>query len=911
MISSTNHRAIISVILLALSGSLCAAPNPIDDEAICRHIEILASDEFKGRKSGTPAEQKTINYIAEQFAEIGLEPAANGSYFQPVELAKYTVVPPAKIKLDSPNGAQSWLHKRDFLMASTYSAETINIVSTELVFAGFGIHAPEIGWDDYKNIDVTGKIVVVLSDVPGEYTQDSTLWQGDPAANMYSKTFYKKEEAVRRGAVGLISIYKPPSHGMYTWESIANYVGVNDLKIKRSLFKEQLKFSAVITREAMTQLFAWAGQSGFDFQRAALQADFEPISLGVKAQFRFSNTWEDLTTHNVVGLLPGTDLADEVMVYSAHWDHVGVQASMTGDSIYNGAVDNASGTAALIELARAYKNGGATRRSILFVATGAEEMGLLGAVWYAKHPLFPLGKTAVNFNMDAHYPYGKSSHITAVVYGRSELDKYLEAAAAQQQRTLISNDAQNIAADIFFRSDHFPFVEAGIPAEFAVGFGEAVGHDNAIFQQRMAAYPQRYHQPTDEYEADFDCSGITQDAELIYLAGKMIDREGDFPMWYPGQAFDKFRRATRFESAYFKDVTATHTPLLTTQSRTMDARPADLDGDNDLDLVITGEFAYNIILINDGQGKFSDETLARLPLKRRDSEDITIADFDRDGDLDIIIVSEDDQRNEYYLNDGRGYFTDHSYRLPVTGTSNAVITMEVNGDTFPDVLIGNAGSNICLLNDGAGGWIVSDDRLPKNNKTTQDLEVGDIDGDGDLDIICGNEDDNEIWINDGQGYFTNETSTRLPLTAGAWETREADLGDVDGDGDLDLYLANVNFRQTKDHQNRLFINDGRGYFTDETPMRLPAEKMHSVDGDFVDYDGDGDLDIITGNGFGNSFEFYENNEKGYFKNQTQNVLPASVKGDGIDVEAADYNGDGRIDLYFCNFRGSDFLLLGK
>lgn len=864
-----------------------------------------------GRQSGTAGEEKAIQYIKEQYETIGLKPAAGDSYFQEVRLGNYTAVSPKEIVVKAAGHQYELKHKTDFLLSSTYAQEQVQIENTELVFAGFGIYAPEIGWDDYKEVDVKGKIVVVLSDVPGEYTTDSTLWKGDPAANLYSKPFYKKNEAAARGAVGLLTIFKQSKQGFYTWESIANYVGIDDMAIKRSLDENQLKFSGVLSKLATEQLFKWAGKGKYDFQEEALNPEFSPISLGLNLDFTFTNTWDDITTHNVAGLLPGTDLADEVIIYSAHWDHVGILPGAEGDSIRNGAVDNASGTAALIEIARAFKNNpNPPRRSVLFLATGAEEMGLLGSVWYNAYPLFRRGKTVANFNMDAHFPYGKSTHIAGVVYGRSELDKYLEAAARQQERILFPNTQQNIAASIFFRSDHFPFAEVGIPTEFAVGMGEAMGHDNAIYQQKMAAYMPKYHQPSDEYEADFNCEGIAQDAELIYWVGSMIDREGAFPQWNKDQPFAKYRYNARYKSPLFHDVSQTHIPVMATQGRSMDAKPADIDMDGDLDLIVTGEWSYNLILINDGQGKFTDETIGRLPLKRRDSEDIAIGDFDDDGDIDIIFVSEDDQINEYYLNDGKGHFTDHSYLLPVTGKSNAVISFDINNDGLLDLIIGNDGINFCLINTSHNRWVESPDRIPASEKTTQDLEIGDIDGDGDLDLICGNEDDNEIWINNGQGYFTDETANRININMGAWETREADLGDVDGDGDLDLYLANVNFRKDKDSQNRLFLNDGSGKFNDATAMNLPSEKMHSVDGDFVDFDGDGDLDVITGNGFGNSFEFYANDGNGKFTNVTTTVLPASVRGDGIDIEAADFNGDGLLDLYFCNFLGSDLLLLG-
>ncbi len=365
-------------------------------------------------------------------------------------------------------------------------------------------------------------------------------------------------------------------------------------------------------------------------------------------------------------------------------------------------------------------------------------------------------------------------------------------------------------------------------------------------------------------------------------------------------------------SRYFEDVSFTHLPIMVLQGRSMDAKPFDADGDGDLDILIANEHAFNILLINDGKGHFTDESVQRLPLNKRDSEDIAVADFDGDGDLDVIVVSEDDQLNEYYLNDGTGHFKDISDRLPVTDTSNGVLTIDVNNDGHPDLIIGNAGQNRLLINDGQGGWIDdTEKRLPQSEKTTQDVEAGDIDGDGDLDLIFGNEDDSELLINNGKGVFQDETKGRLPIVAGQWETREADFGDIDGDGDLDLFLANVNFRQNKDAQNRLLINDGKGFFTDQTEALLPAEKMHTVDGDFADIDGDGDLDIITGSGFGSSYNAYFTDDSGKLRLASAEVFPPSSVGDGIDLEMADFNGDGHADLYLCNFLGHDFLLFGK
>lgn len=888
---------------------------------ICEHIKVLASDEFEGRKPGTRGEEKTLQYIKEQYEAIGLQPAAeDGSYFQKIKLATFSTLAPNKIEVKTKGGSITWKHKKDFLFASQLAKEQVKLEPTDFVFAGFGIHAPEIGWDDYRNLDVKGKIVILLTGTPDEYTQDSTLWKGDPAANIYSKGFYKKNEAAARGAKGVFFIYKQPSHSYWTWESISGIFGQEDMAVKKELQEQQLVFNGLIKKEAAQALFEQSGVVDFAPSVAALQPNFQGLLLPAETSFSYSNVWTELNTYNVVGLLPGTDKADEVILYTAHWDHVGIGPAINGDSIRNGAVDNASGTAGIIEIARAFKEQPTkNRRSILFIATGAEEMGLLGAVWYAKHPLFPLGKTVASLNLDSHFPYGKTTHITGVVYGRSELDHYLEDAARQQGRILVPNTEQNIAQNIFFRSDHFPLAEVGIPSEFAVGAGTAMGHDSLIWEQKMKSYMSKYHQPTDEYEEDFDCSGIWQDAELIYLTGKYLDQSGAFPMWYANQPFQKWREKNRFESQWFKDVSATHLPLLSLQGRSMDAKPADLDGDGDLDLVIANEHAFNILLINDGSGKFTDESQQRLPLRRGDSEDIAIADFDGDKDLDIIFVAEDDQLNEYLENDGKGYFRDISYRLPVSGTSNAVISADLNLDGHPDLLIGNApnrqgqgGQNFCLINDGTGNWLdESSRRLPATIKATQDLELGDIDGDGDLDLIVANEDDNQILINNGSGIFTDETASRLPFPKDKWETREADFGDFDADGDLDLFFANVNFRQTKDSQNRLFLNNGKGHFTDATAKLLPQESMHTVDGDFVDIDTDGDLDILTGNSFGHSYMAYLNNGAKGFEKSEELIYPASVKGDGIDLESADFNGDGVKDLYLCNFFGHDFLLFGK
>jgi len=369
----------------------------------------------------------------------------------------------------------------------------------------------------------------------------------------------------------------------------------------------------------------------------------------------------------------------------------------------------------------------------------------------------------------------------------------------------------------------------------------------------------------------------------------------------------------------FLDVSATHLPPVGLDGLSMDAAVADLDADGDLDIVIANEFRPNILLMNEGDGRFLDRS-DRLPRTEHDSEDVGIADFDGDGDLDIIIVSEDDQTNELYLNDGAGVFIDASDRIPVRGTTNGVAVTDLIGDGALDVLLANNGQDAAIVNDGTGRFRdETEGRLPVTLDVTQDLELGDVDGDGDLDLVVGNEGPNGLYINDGYGHFTDESRPRIPLRDTPEETREADFGDVDGDGDLDLFFANVSaFVEGADPRNRLLINDGRGFFTDETDARLPPDHDSSFDGDFRDLDGDGDLDIVTGNSNVDLsrrriapalFRAYLNDGNGRFTEATPAVFGPGITGTGLDLEFGDFDGDGWEDVYLASRGTADRLLL--
>jgi len=417
-------------------------------------------------------------------------------------------------------------------------------------------------------------------------------------------------------------------------------------------------------------------------------------------------------------------------------------------------------------------------------------------------------------------------------------------------------------------------------------------------------------------------------------------------------------------SSVFRDVSEARLPTGAVSGFSMDAAPADIDNDGDTDILIAHEYKPNILLINDGSGTFSDESAERLPQVDRDSEDIAVADFDRDGDLDVVVVSEDDRVNEYYRNgpdqgaepqaprSGIGFFSDASESIPVAGRSNAVVTAELTGDDYADLIIGNNGRNRFLANDGLGGFVdETAERLPgvspdgggpsaseaesrPSGDRTQDLELADVDGDGDLDLVVGNEDRNRLLINDGTGVFSDETAKRLVFRDEPEETREADFGDIDGDGDPDLFFANVRaFVRGANPRNRLLLNDGTGHFTDvsdrylaaaESP-RSPAARP-SFDADFIDINADGAPDLVTADTeegwrspararvlINTSAEDGNAALEGVrrFVDETERFFPTTARGNGFDVEAADLDGDGTQEIYLANRAGGSDRLLKR
>ena len=361
----------------------------------------------------------------------------------------------------------------------------------------------------------------------------------------------------------------------------------------------------------------------------------------------------------------------------------------------------------------------------------------------------------------------------------------------------------------------------------------------------------------------------------------------------------------------FEDRSTTDIPYRELTHNTMDIEIADLDADGDDDIVLAMEFKPNIILINDGDGKFNNESADRLPQVVHDSEDIAIGDFDKDGDPDIIFASEDDRIHEYYLNDGKGVFSDNSKSFAFTSTANAIDAADYDKDGDLDIILGNQGQDIYLVNDGKGNFKEETrDRFPADNNTTQDVQHADLDNDGDLDLVMGNEDGNRLYLNDGEGRFTDVTEKQLPVVIE--ETRKARLADVDNDGDLDIFFCNVDFRKINNKANRLLINNGKAVFKDESAGRLKMfNDMHTGDVAFADLDHDGDKDMILANLFGGHVQAALNDGKGVFTDATEKFFPIAIKGDAISIEICDLNKDKLPDIYIGMFRSADKYFKGR
>jgi Zn-dependent M28 family amino/carboxypeptidase len=532
--------AAVSLIAVACApgedARIGTALETITAEDLSRHIEVLASDEFEGRLPATPGEEKTIDYLKEQFERLGLKPGNGESWFQEVPLVSITADPAMKLSVRRRGTVKAYAYGDDFIAWTTRVVDRVDLEDSELVFVGYGIVAPEYDWNDYAGLDVRGKTVVILVNDPGFATEDTTLFNGR-SMTYYGRWTYKFEEAARQGAAGALIVHETEP-AAYGWATVANsWSGPQFHMVSADNNMSRVKVEGWLQLEVAREIFRMAGLDYDELKAKAVSRDFEAIPLGVTASVTIKNTIDRLTSNNVLALLPGTDRADEYVIYMAHWDHLGRDASLEGDQIFNGALDNASGTAALLELAEAFASlEPRPRRSIVFLATTAEEQGLLGSAYYAANPVYPLEKTVAAINIDGLNIYGPMRDIIVIGYGNSELDDYLAAAAATQDR-VVRPDAEP-EKGYFYRSDHFPLAKQGVPALYTDTGNESIEHGEEWTRKMKDEWTAKYyHQVTDEYSPEWDLSGAVQDVQLLFRVGYRLARETTFPNWREGTEF--------------------------------------------------------------------------------------------------------------------------------------------------------------------------------------------------------------------------------------------------------------------------------------------------------------------------------------------------------------------------------------
>ena len=534
-------------IFLPLSLGACAGDAAIDAALatitagdLSFDIQILASDEFEGRAPSSPGEEATVNFLQAEFAALGLEPGNGDSFFQDVPLVAITTTPNTTLSI-SGNGASNLFRSGEEFVAGTKRVvNRSSIDDSELIFLGYGAVAPEYEWNDWGGVDMRGKTAVVLVNDPGFATEDPALFNG-LAMTYYGRWTYKYEEAARQGAAGLFIVHET-APASYPWGVVQR--GWSGPEFGLVAQDDNMSRAAVEgwwTVETARTVFDQAGLSYDSLKALAAQPGFAAVPLGLTASVTVDNAIERSASRNVLAVLPGSDRADEYVVYMAHWDHFGLGTPTDGDSIYNGALDNATGTAALLELAEAFASlEQRPSRSILFLAVTAEEQGLLGSAYYGANPVFPLEKTVAAINMDVLNVLGPMNDISIVGFGNSELDDYLVAEATAAGRTVRGDP--NPAAGSYYRSDHFNFAKVGVPALYP---GEGVDHvehgEEWVRERRDAWRDNDYHQPSDEYSDGWDLSGALDDLRLFFRIGYRLANESTFPNWSEGSEFRALR----------------------------------------------------------------------------------------------------------------------------------------------------------------------------------------------------------------------------------------------------------------------------------------------------------------------------------------------------------------------------------
>lgn len=521
------------------------AASVIDEAGFMQHLTVLASDEFEGRAPATPGGRKTVEYLEREFKKLGLEPAFNGSYRQAVPLMALNVNNNPPLTLTHDDGSRDELaYKKQSVVFTSRTADVSIIAQSELVFVGYGVVAPEYGWNDYAGIDMTGKTAVILVNDPGYRSPESDLFKGQ-TMTYYGRWTYKFEEAARQGASGAIIIHEDGAAG-YPWEVVSgSWSGPQYNLYSADDDEHTLAVESWITQTAAKRLFSKNKLSYQDMVVNAGKPGFTPQPLNSSASTRLEVSYEQSDSYNVGAVIKGRERADELFIYTAHWDHLGIKKVADGeDAIFNGAQDNATGTAALLEMAQAFKAlPTAPQRSVMFLAVTAEESGLLGSKQYAETPAFPMHKTVAGINIDAMSTAGATDDIIVVGFGNSEMDDYLQAAAKPQGRTLVAESAPE--KGYFYRSDHFNLAKKGVPMLYAESGlsvrGQPAGYGKAEAERYLK---ERYHKATDEVHAEWNNGGIMQDLNAHFRIGITISNSHDWPQWSEGNEFKAIREAS-------------------------------------------------------------------------------------------------------------------------------------------------------------------------------------------------------------------------------------------------------------------------------------------------------------------------------------------------------------------------------
>ncbi len=510
---------------------------PISDSELRRYISTLASDDFQGRKPFTAGETKTLDFLEQEVKRIGLAPGNGTSYLQDVPLVEITGHPSPTLELEG--SPPLTLHLGEQYVAYSQRTDTlIRLEGSDLVFCGYGIVAPEYDWNDYAGLDMKGKTALILVNDPGLGSDDSTFFKGN-TMTYYGRWTYKYEEAARQGAAAVLIMHETNMAG-YPWNVVRTAGSGAKLNLENQ-HDTPCQMQGWISLDAAKTIFTGAD---LDLQKAMFAArkpGFKAIPLPYRVNVTLKNDIRSSVSKNVIATLPGTSRKDEYILFSAHWDHLGIGAKVDGDSIYNGACDNASGSAALLTIAEAMKKMGPFKRTVVFLWVTAEEQGLVGSAYYAAHPVYPVEKTVANLNMDGYYPFGEMKDLSIIGYGQSELEDYAARWTAKQDRYILPDDEPE--KGYFFRSDHFNFAKVGIPAFYAKGQYDHREKGKPYVKDAENEFrTKKYHQPADEYHPDtFDTGGIIADATLyLNMASELANSEA-WPAWKNGSEFKAIR----------------------------------------------------------------------------------------------------------------------------------------------------------------------------------------------------------------------------------------------------------------------------------------------------------------------------------------------------------------------------------